>query len=90
MFAYNLTKSDFDNATCWFWIKRIYEWYDDEIGCSPVYTCSEGKIAKYDFNLTIHTSLVMIRTDQILCFMTAKSLYRTCQHCINAAFIHNF
>ena len=64
MFAYNLTMSDFDNDTCWFWIKRNDEWDDNTTGCSPVYTCREGKIVTYDFNLTIHTSLVMIRTDQ--------------------------
>ena len=90
MFAYNLTMSDFDNDTCWFWIKRNDEWDNNKIGCSPVYTCREGKIATYDFNLPMHTSLVMIRTNQTLCVMTAKLLYRTSQHCINAVFIHDF
>ena len=45
LFAHNLINSEFGNATCWFWIKILDEINNDERGCSPMHTCSVGKIA---------------------------------------------
>ena len=53
LFAHNLTYSDFGNATCWFWIKILDELNNDERGCSPIYTCSVGKIANMIINIII-------------------------------------